>query len=225
VVAVAMAVMCNPHRFISISLFACTGTVGAKTYGVAKKAILHSVRVVLNSGGGTVSATNKGLDYVKGVKLSDPSRKMVVNLSVGANSVLTSMNKAINSTVEAGVVVVVAAGNNASDACRISPASAELAIAVGATDKTDNQATFSNWGTCVDMYAPGVSITSLSSVESNKPGASGTSMASPHVAGAMALYLEAGFTAQDLLNSASLGLVKGIGVGSPNKLLYVSPSF
>jgi subtilisin family serine protease len=202
----------------------CPGTVGAKNYGVAKKAILHSVRVLSNSGSGTVSAINKGLDYVKGVKLSDPARKMVINLSAGTSSVSSSMNKAIDSTVEAGVIVVVAAGNDAANACKVSPASAKLAIVVAATDMTDRQASFSNFGTCVDIYAPGVAITSLSNLESNKARASGTSMASPHVAGAMALYLEAGRTAQDLLDFASLGLVQGAGVGSLNKLLYVPPS-
>jgi subtilisin family serine protease len=166
--------------------------------------------------------TIAGLDYVKSLKTATPSRKIVVNMSLGGGF-YGPVNTAVDSAVAAGIVVVVAAGNSNVDACTTSPAAAVSAITVGASEYTtsDTQATFSNWGTCVDMYAPGVNVLSLSETPGTVYYASGTSMATPHVAGVMALYLEAGLTSQDMLNDATSGLLTGLGPGSPNKMLYV----
>jgi subtilisin family serine protease len=198
------------------------GIVGGSTYGVAKSVNLYSVRVLDCSGSGVMSQLIAALDWVAQNRVLPA----VVNLSVGGDS-LDAVNQAVAGTVAAGVTVVAAAGNRAADACLMSPASAPSAITVGSTGSDDSQASSSNWGTCVDLYGPGVNIISdYVTTDSARALMSGTSMAAPHVAGAAALYLSGhpGATpdsvAANLVANASRGLIKNAGPGSPNLLLY-----
>jgi subtilisin family serine protease len=147
-------------------------------------------------------------------------------MSLGISSVYTPLNEAVDRAVAAGVVVAVAAGNSGRDACRSSPASAGSAITVGATDITDRRASWSNFGKCVDIFAPGVSITSCSLTQPEGVPYSGTSMASPHVAGVAALLLEEdpcltpAALAQKMIDDATPNVVINEGRRSPNLLLY-----
>ncbi|HEU4799699.1 MAG TPA: S8 family serine peptidase [Gemmatimonadales bacterium] len=162
-------------------------TAGGSAHGVAKEVSLVSVRVLDCSGQGTTSGVVAGLEWV----MAHGSRPAVANLSLSgdADEVLDA---AVRATVAAGIPVVVAAGNNARDACSYSPARVPEAMTTGATDPTDVKPYFSNWGTCVDWYAPGVSIVSAG-IDSDTDIAtmSGTSMAAPHSTGVVALHLEA----------------------------------
>jgi subtilisin family serine protease len=198
------------------------GTVGGTTYGVAKKVKLVAVRVLDCSGNGTSSGVIAGLDWVAAHRLLPA----VANLSLGGDF-SQALNDAIEHTIAAGVSVVVAAGNSAVDACTSSPASAPHAITTGATDRTDTFASFSNYGSCVKINAPGVSITSAwIGSNSATAAASGTSMASPHVAGAAAAYLQSHPSATPaqvqsaLVGAATTGTVQSIASGTPNLLLY-----
>ncbi|MEU6149991.1 S8 family serine peptidase [Actinosynnema sp. NPDC047251] len=162
------------------------GTVGGKDVGVAKGVRLHAVKVLNCAGSGTLASVIGGLDWVVANKVSPA----VVNMSLGgaANELLDT---AVNKTIAAGVTVVVAAGNGNADACNDSPARVPNAITVAASDRNDAQAGFSNFGACVDLYAPGVEIVSASiDDDDDLVDADGTSMASPHVAGVAALYLK-----------------------------------
>ncbi|KAG9233444.1 putative subtilisin-like protease [Amylocarpus encephaloides] len=166
------------------------GTVGGTTFGVAKKANLVAVKVLGADGGGSNSGVIKGLDFVlRNVTASGLAGKAVVNMSVGGGF-QTSTNNAVEALIRAGITVVTAAGNENQDAILTSPASAPNAITVGAIDAlTDTRASFSNFGSVVDIFAPGVDVQSVgitSNTASNT--LSGTSMASPHVAG-LAAYL------------------------------------
>jgi subtilisin family serine protease len=203
------------------------GTVGGAKYGVAKAARLVGVRVLDCAGSGSSSGVIAGLDWVLQQKQGNPTRPMVVNMSLGGG-VSTALDNAVTSLVNAGVTVVVAAGNSTADACTQSPARVPAAITVGATDQTDTFASFSNYGTCVDLDAPGVSITSDYYTSTTATATmSGTSMASPHVAGAAALYLAAhpGATAAQVASAlntnASANRVAGAPAGTPNRVLYV----
>ena len=182
------------------------GTVGGLATGVASAVTLISVRVLDCNGSGPWSGIISGLDYV----LKDSRRPAIVNMSLGGKS-----NKTLNSAVQnfirdSGIPVVVAAGNNGRDACQFSPSSVAEAITVGAITSNDGRASFSNFGKCVDIYAPGVNIRS-SAFSSNIDYVSwdGTSMATPHVTGIVARYLQANTSAKnaqitsDLLKSAS----------------------
>ncbi len=158
------------------------GIIGATTYGVAKGARLHSVRVLDCDGYGTLSGVIAGVNWVKANKGAKP----VANMSLGGSK-STSLNDAVTALSRAGVFVAVAAGNEGQNACNTSPASAAYVEATGAVSATDTRRSWSNYGSCVDIHAPGVLITST------WPGGgteqlSGTSMAAPHVAGAAALY-------------------------------------
>lgn len=159
------------------------GTAASTTYGMAKNANLHSVRVLDCSGNGTLSGVLEALNWVA----ANAEPKSVVNLSLAGGS-SSALDAAVSSLVDDGILVVSAAGNASVDACTVSPARAGPAITVGALDDADSEASFSNHGTCLDLYAPGVSIKSLLM---NEPGStstkSGTSMAAPHVAGAVAV--------------------------------------
>jgi subtilisin family serine protease len=199
------------------------GTLGGAVYGVAKGVMLHAVRVLDCSGSGPVSDIIAGVEWVTANRV----RPAVANMSVGGG-LSAAMNDAIQQSIAAGVTYVVAAGNNVKDACGYSPASTPNALTVAATSKRDSQAWFSNFGPCVDLYAPGDSVVSAG-IASDVAVAmkSGTSMASPHAAGAAALYLESHSAAlpaevtQAIVNGATPGRVLNVGVGSPNLLLFV----
>lgn len=164
------------------------GTVGSKTYGVAKKTNLYAVKVLSNSGAGSTSGVMAGIAFA----LNDSKTRVcpkgaVANLSL-AGSQSASLNTAVARAVAAGLFVVVGAGNSAADASGTSPASEASAFTVGATDINDNFASFSNFGPSVDMLAPGVSIQSTSNTGGSAV-KSGTSVATPHVAGVAAYLL------------------------------------
>jgi subtilisin family serine protease len=203
------------------------GTVGGSTYGVAKNVALYSVRVMGCSGSGNMSHAISGLDWVIAQKQASPSTPMVVNMSIGSEP-MQAMDDAVTRAVAAGIVVVAAAGNDSTDACTHSPARAPKAITVGATARTDEVPAFSNTGRCVDLFAPGVGISSAYFGADNQFAiASGTSMAAPAVSGAAALYLEAnaGATAASVgtalvSNATSNALSDLRDPNAPNKLLY-----
>jgi subtilisin family serine protease len=198
------------------------GTVGGATYGVAKAARLYAVRVFDCVGAGSYSGIIAGVDWVAANRV----RPAVANMSLAGIN-MASVNAAVQGAIDAGVVMVVAAGNNSTDACQFSPASAPQAITVAASSKRDEQASFSNFGSCVDLYAPGVSILSAWNTGDQATATeSGTSMASPHVAGTAALYLQAhpaalpGEVASALQQTATVGALTRVSSGSPNLLLF-----
>ncbi|MCD0442561.1 S8 family peptidase [Glycomyces sp. A-F 0318] len=197
------------------------GTVGGTTYGVAKEVTLHGVRVLDNSGSGTTAGVIDGIDWVA----ANAIEPAVANMSLGGGY-SSSLNAAVESAVDAGVDFAVAAGNEDQNACNVSPASAPSAITVAASDDGDTRAYFSNYGSCVDVFAPGVGITSAwigSNSATNT--ISGTSMASPHVAGAVAVHLGLNPDATTdevaawVTGNAAADRVSDV-QGSPNLLLY-----
>jgi len=215
------------------------GTVGGTSYGVAKKTTLIAVKVLDCSGSGTNTGVISGIDYVAAQYRSN-KKASVANMSLGGGK-STALNNAVTAAVTAGVSFVVAAGNENQDACNTSPASTPTAITVGATtidengvNEVDARASFSNFGTCVHILAPGELIKSawIGSTTATKT-ISGTSMASPHVCGAAALYLGDNPTASPatiksyLVNQATNNVID-LGCGTtactrtPNKLLYTT---
>ncbi|MBL8183824.1 MAG: S8 family serine peptidase [Blastocatellia bacterium] len=199
------------------------GTIGSSTYGVAKNARLYGVRVLPCSGFGLVSSMISGVNWVTANRVNPA----VVNMSIAVSGISNSLNNAINNSVASGITFIVSAGNNGNDACLYSPATASSALVVGATGNDDARAGYSNFGACVDIFAPGNNITSLSHLsDTGTRLMTGTSMAAPMVAGAAALYLEANpnaspaTVANRIKLDATSGSVTNIDTVSPNKLLY-----
>ncbi|MDO8501198.1 MAG: S8 family serine peptidase [Gemmatimonadaceae bacterium] len=205
-----------------------SGTVGGVTYGVAKSVTLKAVRVLDCGGSGTWSGVIAGMDWVA----ANHATPAVANMSLGGGA-NTSVDDAVRGMITSGVTTAVAAGNGnqggrAQDACNYSPARVLEAITVGATDKTDTKTSWSNYGNCVDIFAPGLGITSAwytSTTATNT--ISGTSMATPHVAGVVALYLQSYPTASPatvasaLSANATQGIVKNSKT-TKNNLLFTN---
>ena len=199
-----------------------SGTIGGSTYGVAKSALLRGVRVLDCNGSGSNSGVIAGVDWVRNNHIAPA----VANMSLGGG-VSSALDTAVNNLSNAGVTIAVAAGNSNANACNSSPARAANAITVGSTTTTDARSSFSNFGTCLDLFAPGSGILSAW-FSSNTATAtlSGTSMASPHVAGVAALYKQANPSASSttirnaIVNNATTNVVTNAGTGSPNRLLY-----
>ncbi|HEX6260068.1 MAG TPA: S8 family serine peptidase [Woeseiaceae bacterium] len=202
------------------------GTVGGSTYGVAKQVRLVAVKVLGCSGSGSTSGVVSGIDWVASRRISPA----VANMSLGGGASTAIDNAIARATASpSNVTFVVAAGNSSANACNYSPARAPSAVTVGATTSTDARASYSNFGTCLDIFAPGSGITSAwKNTNTATKTISGTSMASPHVAGVAALYLAGAPGASPsqvagaLINNASSGKVSNPGTGSPNRLLFTN---
>ncbi|MBA4377053.1 MAG: serine protease [Anaerolinea sp.] len=198
------------------------GTVGGTTYGVAKGVTLYAVRVLNCSGSGTTSGVIAGVDWVTKNYIGPA----VANMSLGGGTSV-SLDTAVNNSINAGVTYAIAAGNSNRDACKFSPARVPAALTVGATTSTDARASYSNYGKCLDLFAPGSIITSAwigNDTATNT--ISGTSMATPHVTGVAVLYLQANPGANPaavstaIKNGATANAVINAGRSSPNLLLY-----
>ena len=205
------------------------GTIGGSTTGVAKSVSFIPVRVLGCRGSGSYSGVIAGINWM--ITHHIAGVPAVANMSLGG-SISSAMNQAVANAVADGITMVVAAGNNNSLACRYSPASEPLAITVGATTSVDARASYSNYGSCLDIFAPGSSITSAWISSSNAlRSLSGTSMASPHVAGAAALLLEADSTLspaavrEKLITFATPDAISGAGSGSVNLLVYTKSAW
>jgi len=198
------------------------GTIGSTTYGIAKGALLRGVRVLDCSGSGSYSAIIAGIDWVR----TNAIHPAVANMSLGGG-LNSSLNTAATNLVNSGVFLAVAAGNENQNACNVSPASASGVFTTAASTSSDAKASYSNWGSCVEGYAPGSSITSTW-INSGTNTISGTSMASPHVAGVAALYKGTfGDAASStivtwIINNSTTGVITGNVTGTPNRLLYKS---
>lgn len=202
------------------------GTVGGATVGVARGVTLYSVRVLDCMGNGTASTVIAGVDYVTAYHGSPA----VANVSI-SGGYSAALNQAVQNSINSGVTYAVAAGNSAADACGYSPASLPAALTVGATTSSDQQASYSNSGACVDLFAPGSAIYSAWSTDNYAMGSlNGTSMATPHVAGAAALYLQnnpgasPATVAAAIVGNATTGVLSGLVNGSVNRLLRVNGS-
>ncbi|MEU1260255.1 S8 family peptidase [Streptomyces chartreusis] len=200
-------------------------TIAGSTYGVAKKAKIVAVRVLDNSGSGTTAGVIAGIDWVT----NNHSGPSVANLSLGGGA-STTLDTAVRNSIASGVTYAVAAGNSSANASSYSPARVTEAITVGATTSSDARASYSNYGSVLDIFAPGSSITAgwyTSDTATNT--ISGTSMATPHVAGAAAIYLAShasatpAAVASALTGGATANVVTSPGSGSPNRLLKLVP--
>lgn len=199
------------------------GTVGGSTYGVAKGVKLIAVRVLDNNGSGSNAGVIAGVDWVTGNHTTNPA---VANMSLGGG-VSTALDDAVRRSITDGVTYCIAAGNSSADASNFSPARVGEAVTVGATDINDGFASFSNFGSVVDISAPGVNITSAWIPNNTSTNTiSGTSMATPHTTGAAALYLQANPTATPaqvqsaLKSNGTSNVISGVPAGTVNLLLY-----
>ena len=200
------------------------GTVGGSTYGIAKSVRLYAVRVLNCSGSGSTSGVIAGVDWVTGHHV----KPAVANMSLGGGA-STSLDTAVRNSISAGVTYAVAAGNSNVNASSSSPARVSEAITVGSTTSTDAKSSFSNYGSIVDIFAPGSSITSAwSTGDTAIRTISGTSMATPHVAGVAARYLQNNRTASPatvrnaIVNASTTGRITGLPTGTSNRLLFWS---
>lgn len=196
------------------------GTIGSRSYGVAKNAKLFAVRVLDCDGSGTISGVIAGVEWVT----THHAKPAVANMSLGGG-VSQALDDAIKASIRAGVTYAVAAGNDNEDACNSSPSRVAEAITVGSTTSSDSRSDFSNYGSCVTLFGPGSDITSTwSTSDSSTNKISGTSMATPHVAGVAALYLSENPTSTPAQVKAALAAGSSQGrvsdaKGSPNKLI------
>lgn len=198
------------------------GTIGGINYGVAKNVQLIAVRVLNCSGSGTTSGVIAGIDWVT----TNAVRPAVANMSLGG-SISLALDNAVTTSINSGVSYAIAAGNSSQNACNFSPARVAGAITVGATNNSDSRPSWSNYGKCLDLFAPGVSIASAwIGSDSATNTISGTSMATPHVAGVVALKLQESpaatpaEVAAELVAQSTQNLVKNAGKNSPNRLLF-----
>ncbi|MGH7460863.1 MAG: S8 family peptidase, partial [Longimicrobiales bacterium] len=198
------------------------GTIAGTTWGVAKAAQLVAVRVLNCQGSGSTSGVIAGIDWVT----ANHTKPAVANMSLGGGASST-LDNAVRNSIAAGVTYSIAAGNSNANACNSSPSRVTEALTVGASTISDARASFSNFGTCLDLFAPGQNITSAWTTNDGATNTiSGTSMAAPHVAGVAALYLENNPTATvatvngALTSTASAGRLTGVGTGSPNLLVF-----
>ncbi len=200
------------------------GTVGGTAHGVAKQAKLVAVKVLNCQGSGTLAGVAQGIDWVT----ANAAKPAVANMSLGASGTNATLENAVRNSISSGVTYAIASGNSSADACNFTPARTPEAITVNSTDRTDARSSFSNFGSCTDIFAPGRDITSAWNTSDTATNTiSGTSMATPHVAGAAAVYLGSHPTAAPaavqtaLKQFASIGKVTNAGAGSPNNLLFV----
>ena len=204
------------------------GTVGGETYGVAQDVSLVAVRVLDCQGNGTDSGVIAGIDWVTGNHTA--GTPAVANMSLGGG-ISSALDTAVNNSINDGVTYALAAGNDyGANACNSSPSRVAAGLTVGSTTSSDTRSDFSNIGSCLDLFAPGSNITSSwIGSDSATNTISGTSMATPHVAGAAAVYLQGNPGASPvtvnnaIISSSTTGRLTGIGTGSPNRLLYSDP--
>jgi subtilisin family serine protease len=201
------------------------GIIGGTTYGVAKGVILHPVRVLGCTGSGTIAGVISGVDWVTANRI----RPAVANMSLGG-AASVAVDDAVNRSISAGVTYAVAAGGSATSSCNTSPARVPAALTVGASTMTDTVSSSSNQGACLDLFAPGQNILS-SWYTSNSATAtlSGTSMATAHVTGVAARYLQTApndspaQVAAFINGTATLNVLSGVNPPAPNRLLYIAP--
>ncbi|MGW5055285.1 S8 family serine peptidase [Actinokineospora sp. NPDC004072] len=202
------------------------GTVGGSAHGVAKATRLVAVKVLDCQGSGTLAGVTAGVDWVTG----NANRPAVANMSLGASGTNATLENAVRNSISSGVTYAIASGNSNADACNFTPARMPEAITVNASTNGDARASFSNYGTCTDIFAPGQDITAPWNTSDTATNTiSGTSMASPHVAGAAALILAASPSltpaqvATAMTSASTPNKISNPGTGSPNRLLYVTP--